>query len=528
MKALAHWHSLLNTPAVYVEIGQSSLKVRDGEDGLELSLERLENGALSPLCAERLTGSLRVFLKRHSWRPRIGAICAIGARGVSMRRVAVPRASSKEDLQRLLLLQIEREFPLPPQELAWGCQRLGGSLALPNRAENGQDKNQEFMVVAVKKDLLRQYATVLQDAGLTPVFTVGALARSSLCRQPPISFAMLDIGRQQSEVIRFDHGIPETLRVLPWGGENITRALAKQFGVTRAEAENTKVGPRNSAAASASDAKIDDAITGEVKAFAVLVAGAFSGQKMYLTGGGSRAKNLAPHLAETIGAECERIEFGEGEGHSATVEALERGRAKGLAPMVLSLDVSKNGESATRPLHLQWLGLALLLGFASLTLRYGEAVIFKPRVSKRMSEMRAYGATLPRVERELSLLQYLKTNQPPYLDTIHAIAQAAAPGTRVDALSLNSRGDVAIRATMKDSQQVMDWRSKLIDSGAFAAVVVDEQTPSADRQKMQVRISARWRTVLESAKPAPARNEADAPAPLPAPEKAPKQPEPSK
>jgi len=71
----------MNSAGIYLEIGQSSLKALDGEDGLELSLERQENGRLTPLCAERLTLSLRVFLKKHNWRPRLRVFCALGARG---------------------------------------------------------------------------------------------------------------------------------------------------------------------------------------------------------------------------------------------------------------------------------------------------------------------------------------------------------------------------------------------------------------------------------------------------------------
>jgi hypothetical protein len=50
-----------------------------------------------------------------------------------------------------------------------------------------------------------------------------------------------------------------------------------------------------------------------------------------------------------------------------------------------------------------------------------------------------------------------------------------------------------LRATFRDPQQVVDFRSKLIDSGRFSTVVVDEQTPSADRQKVTVHISGQWR-----------------------------------
>jgi hypothetical protein len=51
---------------------------------------------------------------------------------------------------------------------------------------------------------------------------------------------------------------------------------------------------------------------------------------------------------------------------------------------------------------------------------------------------------------------------------------------------------------MRDSQQVVDFRSKLINSGFFSTVVVEEQNPTQERQKVILRISAQF-------KPAPGR-----------------------
>src|SRR5688572_23119053 len=119
---------------VFLEIRQSTLTVLDGDDGLELSLERQETGRLTPQCIERLKESLRVFLKKHSWRNNTRAYCAIGARGVSLRRFTLP-ACGKDELERLVALQIEREFPLLPSELAWGYRVVA----------NGSKQNQEVL-----------------------------------------------------------------------------------------------------------------------------------------------------------------------------------------------------------------------------------------------------------------------------------------------------------------------------------------------------------------------------------------------
>src|SRR5438270_71868 len=157
-------------------------------------------------------------------RPKPRAFCAIGARGVSLRRLTLP-ASSKEELERLLALQIEREFPLSPDELAWGYRPLGRT------SGNGAAGLQELLVVAVKKEVLQEYSEILSGCGLSPLFTLAALARSSLCSTSLGSFAILDIGQSQSELISFDNGVPGAIRILPWGGENITQAVEKRLEI---------------------------------------------------------------------------------------------------------------------------------------------------------------------------------------------------------------------------------------------------------------------------------------------------------
>ena len=46
---------------------------------------------------------------------------------------------------------------------------------------------------------------------------------------------------------------------------------------------------------------------------------------------------------------------------------------------------------------------------------------------------------------------------------------------------------------MHDGQQVTDFRSKLMDSGFFERVTVEEQVPTPDHQKVNLRITAQWK-----------------------------------
>jgi len=122
-------------------------------------------------------------------------------------------------------------------------------------------------------------------------------------------------------------------------------------------------------------------------------------------------------------------------------------------------------------------------------LPYAEAILLKPRLSKKLANIKAYRESLPKIDRELSFLRYLETNQPPYLDTLFVLANAAGPGARFDAVSMTRRGDLSLRGMMQTAQAA-EFRSKLIDSGFFSSVVVEEQTPTPDRQRVVIRITA--------------------------------------
>jgi Tfp pilus assembly PilM family ATPase len=476
---------------VFMEIGQGSLKVLDGDRGLELKLERLANGRLTSSCRERLSRSLREFLRRKRWRRPPRAFCAIGARGVSLRRLSLP-PSTKEGLQQLLLLQIEKEFPLPPSELAWGYSQLNRE-KLP---QNGGAAPQELIAVAAKREMIQDYSEIFSYCGLRPVFTLGALTASSICPSLLGSCGVLDIGRSHSELICFDHGAPTTIRILPWGGEDITSSIKQKLHISHEEAEKLKVNSNeDSVSKSEHGPEIQSAVQAALNELAGPLRSSWTGQKLYVTGASARLAGIVPWLAEALGdgVQCERIEIAPGEGRSAAILGLQRSSAQNRRGPALTIHVTetgRGGESRARPAHWKWAALAALLAIGSISFRYAEALVRKPGLSRRVSEIKAYRAKLPKIDQELGFLQYLEKSQPPYLNAISILANAAGPGTRLDSLSINRQGDLSLRGTMQNSQQATDFRSKLIASGLFSMVGVAEQTPTPDRQRIVVRIIA--------------------------------------
>jgi Tfp pilus assembly PilM family ATPase len=487
----------MDSPHVYIEIRQSSLKALRGEAGLELPLERTPSGGLTKACREKLTISLQGFLKKDVWQPRFRAYCAIGARGVSLRRLTLP-ATTKENLKRLLALQIESEFPLPPDALAWGYRQIGSPDIPVGQSSDGSGAKQGLLVVAVKKEVIEEYAEILSECGVVPVFTVAALARRHVSQHPPQTCALLDVGRNYAELASFDNGVPLAVRVLPWGGESLTCAIADKLGVSRDEAEKLKLELAQGHSGDAEcGVKIQAAIDAALDSLAGAINGHWTGQKIYLSGRSAQLKDFAPRLARRLGngAQCELLDLAPGEGRSAAVLGLRTMTAPGKeSPLVTLQSKPTNGSAAlARPAPWKWAALALGLAIFTLALPYLEAPWLKWRLSRRLKAIQADRGRLVTIDRELDFVRHLKQNQPPYLDALFLLAKAAPPGSKLDSLSMNRRGDLALRGSMKDGQQVVGFRSKLIDSGFFANVAVEEQTPTPDRQKVTVRITAQWK-----------------------------------
>jgi Tfp pilus assembly PilM family ATPase len=527
------WLNPLNSGSLYVEIRQRSFCVSYGAENLVIPIERQPTGRLTGASKDVASRALRTLLKKKNWQPRARAFCAIEARGVSLRRLSLP-ASLNGDIERVLRLQIENEFPLPPESLAWGYSRIeaGKQRSAPGRSDasliNGKN---DFTVVALKKELLDDYTHIFAEAGTTPVFTVAALARSQVCPQTSKSFAVLDIGRTQSELSSFTEGNPDSLRVLSWGGENLTRTIEQKLGISLEQAEDLKLQCGNDSLPNGEiTEKLQEAIKDSLATLARSLAANWNGERLYLTGRASRFHQLPQSLAGFIPGliHCERIDSSV-EAPSAAILGLKhttendsplpivlRQRdAKGVQAASsqsesnwLAVARAELREIAAQPALMKWVRLAILLCFCSVVFPYAQAFLLKPFLAKKLAKIRAESGRLAVIDRELTFLQYLKNAQPPYLDALTVLANSAPPGTRFDSVTLNRRGELALKGNIGNAQQVVDFRTKLIKSAFFSSVTVEEQTPSPDRQRMTVRI-------LAQCKPAGARPPVKA-EPLPA------------
>ncbi|HEX4646872.1 MAG TPA: hypothetical protein VH598_14810, partial [Verrucomicrobiae bacterium] len=148
-----------------------------------------------------------------------------------------------------------------------------------------------------------------------------------------------------------------------------------------------------------------------------------------------------------------------------------------------------------QPLPKQWAIRAAALLCAVLVLPFAEALLLRAHLAKKISAIKANQDKLAAIDHEFDFLRFLKQNEPPYLDALYLFGKAAPPGARLDSTSMNRRGEISLRGSMHDAQQVTDFRSKLMATGFFDRVTVDEQVPTPDHQKVNIRITAQWKPV---------------------------------
>lgn len=439
----------------FVEItGRSLAVLREGRTR-QLPLERDAGGALVPVCSTRVRAELAEIFGRAGWGARRPVWCAIGGRGVLLRRFQLPRVPAGE-LSRLVALQIESEFPLAPEELAWGFVVVGEGTG---GAEAG--RTQEVLVAAVRKSVIDAYAALFADTGRTPIFTLAGLARHALCLPGGGTYSLLHVEEDEAEWLAYRDGFPTRLRVVP---------LA-----------TTAEGDRDPAVGSPTDL-VAQALTRNAV-----------GQRLYVSGVASTNDRWRTSLGTALGADLEwqAVDASRGNGVGLVLAGLRQAAARNGAGLLFLNAATEERATTTRAgVPWRWVALAVVLLLGWLALPYVEAMLFRNRLARQLKELKANEPRLALIDRQLGFLRYLKNGQPPHLETLTVLAKVLPPGAKIDSLGLNRRGELSLRVTVRQPQEAADFRTKMVDSGYFASVVVEEQAPSADRQKVSVRLSA--------------------------------------
>lgn len=513
---------LRQEPGLYIDIGLTSVKVWLGDRELELPVERGGGGELSGGTRERLRDELRAHLDATG-RSQARVLCGLPARGVTLRRFTLPPGPGDE-MRRLLLMQLESTFPLPPEQLAWGYSASSGSDGV---GPNVPRPLTEAVILALRRQVVDDYAELLADCGLRPTFLLGVLAASRLCRTPN-DFELLDIGRTHSELLRFKDRQPWELRSLAFGGNTVNNAISKVLQLSPEEAEELKLDWQKSVATDGAPvpSEIAEVLPECVRAAAgrlvqelktawskqepvddlglPATAGRDTGKSLFLSGGGARLPGIAEVVrrAHEPTADCRVLEDMQAPPCSSVLRGLRLVGENGDQDSTftfLTTEMPRAGKAipAAQAARL-WLAAAVVLGLLCLLAPPIIRLSKLPRLRADVAAIEEIRRGLPSLDQELAFLELVETSQTPYMEALTAVAEAAPKGTQVTNLNMNRAGEVALRGTIGDYQKANEFRRQLALSAAFSQVVLQELTPKDPKKKVwEFRLRARLAGVGE-------------------------------
>lgn len=430
---------------MYLELRRSSFHAVRGDERVTGALSRTPEGRLTEESCRQFADTMRRLRPVDGRAHTFPCHCAIPGTGVLLHDARLP-AASRDETARLLRLRVESEFPLGPDDLAWGY--TSGPVAA--------DGSREIRIAAVRKAVLAEYLELLRPLELAPVISVAALARMELLPAGTTTGALLDVGPMDSELVVVEAGHAVSIRGFSRGSANEDgfdwSAALRREGLQGTLWVAGRTGPP----------------------------------------GDASAAPTAP------GVHWQELPFDSPDGGTATLAGLQRMTRAGARNAVLPL----NGDpgpvvgAATAGWPWLWMGIAAVLLVGLLVAPYVEAWWRGPGLARRVAQVKEETKTLSLIDREFGFLRHLEASQPPYVDALYLIASAAPPGLRIESTSMNRRGEVALRGKTQTMAHIGDLRTKLMTSGFFSSVVVEDQSVGQGGP-VQFRLSARWKSPEE-------------------------------
>ncbi|HRU38954.1 MAG TPA: type IV pilus assembly protein PilM [Candidatus Goldiibacteriota bacterium] len=330
---------LFSQSVVGLDIGSSSIKavkLKKGKEGYELVGAEIMN--LTADSVDELEPDVRFSLYVNTIKKILSqkniaskkAVTAIPGDNAIIRYIKVPYMTA-EELKNMVPYEAEQYIPL-------GMDQVVFDYSVLSEAQDENQKKMEVLLVAVKNDTMNQHLEIIKAAGITPhAIDVDAFAMCnaySLNAQDDAdsgiradTVAIINIGAKFTMINILEKGVPHLSRDVNIGGNNFTKEIQREFGLNFAQAEELKKQQAVimvesdelllSAAPSADDksSKIFEAITPSLNKLLNDIRRAFDYyestqkkkpvQKILLSGGSSKIKNIDRFLSERLGIPVE-------------------------------------------------------------------------------------------------------------------------------------------------------------------------------------------------------------------------------
>ncbi len=304
---------------VALDIGSSSIKLVQmsmGKQGWQIQrigMKELPPDAIvdgSIIDSLTVINTIKEILKEENIKTKY-TVSALTGHYVIIKKVTFP-AATEDELAESIQWEAEQYIPFPVTEVNLDFQILG-----VDSEGRGQ---MDVMLVAVKKDVISDYTSVLTEAGLTPVVVdVDAFALENMMEinYPVVSgemIAVVNIGASITSLTVIVDGVTTFTRSIPMGGNQFTEEIQRELGVSFHEAESIKVGAKSSdksaEIASAIDLVSNNLIMDVKRSLDFFLAGGhdLNVNKIYVSGGGSLIEGLNELMQEKTSIPVEPID----------------------------------------------------------------------------------------------------------------------------------------------------------------------------------------------------------------------------
>lgn len=300
---------------VGLDIGSGYLKIvqfKDIKGGYELELfdmlplppELIVDGSI--IDSLRIIDSLKELIRKAKIKTKDATISLAGHSSVIIKRVSLPEMS-EEELSESIKFEAEQYIPFDIEDVTLDFQILGP------KEEPGQ---MDVILVAVKKDVINEYLSVVKEAGLNPLIVdVNSFALENIYEinyeiEPDRNIVIVNIGASTINMNILKGGISVFTRDSAVGSNLHTEALQREFNLTYETAERLKkgelienVGPEDALhVIKLASEEIIGEVSRSLEYFHEDV------NEVILSGGCALVKDFPNLLAEKIGAETKVME----------------------------------------------------------------------------------------------------------------------------------------------------------------------------------------------------------------------------
>lgn len=164
-------------------------------------------------------------------------VLGVGNQRTLVREVTLPKVPANR-IKESLPFQVQDVLPVSVAEALLDFYPVSES------QEDGRDVVNGLLVAAIKEAVLVNVQTV-QKAGLDPIdvdLVPFAIARAHLSGTERGTVALVHVGAVTTSVLVAVDGVPQFVRIIQNGSDDVNRALVSQLGMDVGQAEHTKRG----------------------------------------------------------------------------------------------------------------------------------------------------------------------------------------------------------------------------------------------------------------------------------------------